>query len=608
MCGIVGIVGSSDVVHVTELLLDGLQKLEYRGYDSAGIYVTNDQKQEHLIKVKGRVADLRNQVSDDVQGSIGIAHTRWATHGEPSINNAHPHVSENGRFYLVHNGVIENYQELKAKYLSTVNFKSDTDSEVAVQLVQYFVDKDNLTTLEALRKTVSLMPDSAYGFLLIDNEQPDKLYVAKRRSPLLIALGDNFNAVCSDALAMIAHTNKFVELHDGEVAVLTSNSVDIQDGNGNHIMRDSYTVDMDVSEADKGAYEHYMLKEIDEQPVVIRRHLTDYFDENKETALEQSLINEMAQADRIYIIAAGTSYHAGLVGKRIIEKLTNIPVEVNIASEFAYNYEIISEQPFFIFISQSGETADLREVLNRINKDGYSSLTITNVKNSTLSREATYTILLKAGPEIAVASTKAYTAQISIEAILAKALGMKLNNFTAQNFDLFGQLSVVANAMQALIDQKDKLRNIAEKYFVNATDAFYIGRGIDYAVSLEASLKLKEISYLHSEGIAAGELKHGPIALIENGTPVVGILTQENVVALTRSNLAETQARGSKVLTIAMKKFAVANDDIVIDDVDELLTPLLSVIPAQLISYYTSLAKGLDVDKPRNLAKSVTVQ
>lgn len=608
MCGIVGIVGSSDVVHVTELLLDGLQKLEYRGYDSAGIYVTNDQKQEHLIKVKGRVADLRNQVSDDVQGSIGIAHTRWATHGEPSINNAHPHVSENGRFYLVHNGVIENYQELKAKYLSTVNFKSDTDSEVAVQLVQYFVDKDNLTTLEALRKTVSLMPDSAYGFLLIDNEQPDKLYVAKRRSPLLIALGDNFNAVCSDALAMIAHTNKFVELHDGEVAVLTSNSVDIQDGNGNHIMRDSYTVDMDVSEADKGAYEHYMLKEIDEQPVVIRRHLTDYFDENKETALEQSLINEMAQADRIYIIAAGTSYHAGLVGKRIIEKLTNIPVEVNIASEFAYNYEIISEQPFFIFISQSGETADLREVLNRINKDGYSSLTITNVKNSTLSREATYTILLKAGPEIAVASTKAYTAQISIEAILAKALGMKLNNFTAQNFDLFGQLSVVANAMQALIDQKDKLRNIAEKYFVNATDAFYIGRGIDYAVSLEASLKLKEISYLHSEGIAAGELKHGPIALIEKGTPVVGILTQENVVALTRSNLAETQARGSKVLTIAMKKFAVANDDIVIDDVDELLTPLLSVIPAQLISYYTSLAKGLDVDKPRNLAKSVTVQ
>lgn len=608
MCGIVGIVGSSDVVHVTELLLDGLQKLEYRGYDSAGIYVTNDQKQEHLIKVKGRVADLRNQVSDDVQGSIGIAHTRWATHGEPSINNAHPHVSENGRFYLVHNGVIENYQELKAKYLSTVNFKSDTDSEVAVQLVQYFVDKDNLTTLEALRKTVSLMPDSAYGFLLIDNEQPDKLYVAKRRSPLLIALGDNFNAVCSDALAMIAHTNKFVELHDGEVAVLTSNSVDIQDGNGNHIMRDSYTVDMDVSEADKGAYEHYMLKEIDEQPVVIRRHLTDYFDENKETALEQSLINEMAQADRIYIIAAGTSYHAGLVGKRIIEKLTNIPVEVNIASEFAYNYEIISEQPFFIFISQSGETADLREVLNRINKDGYSSLTITNVKNSTLSREATYTILLKAGPEIAVASTKAYTAQISIEAILAKALGMKLNNFIAQSFDLFGQLSVVANAMQALIDQKDKLRNIAEKYFVNATDAFYIGRGIDYAVSLEASLKLKEISYLHSEGIAAGELKHGPIALIEKGTPVVGILTQENVVALTRSNLAETQARGSKVLTIAMKKFAVTNDDIVIDDVDELLTPLLSVIPAQLISYYTSLAKGLDVDKPRNLAKSVTVQ
>lgn len=608
MCGIVGIVGSSDVVHVTELLLDGLQKLEYRGYDSAGIYVTNDQKQEHLIKVKGRVADLRNQVSDDVQGSIGIAHTRWATHGEPSINNAHPHVSENGRFYLVHNGVIENYQELKAKYLSNVNFKSDTDSEVAVQLVQYFVDKDNLTTLEALRKTVSLMPDSAYGFLLIDNEQPDKLYVAKRRSPLLIALGDNFNAVCSDALAMIAHTNKFVELHDGEVAVLTSNSVDIQDGNGNHIMRDPYTVDMDASEADKGAYEHYMLKEIDEQPVVIRRHLTDYFDENKEPALEQSLINEMAQADRIYIIAAGTSYHAGLVGKRIIEKLTNIPVEVNIASEFAYNYEIISEQPFFIFISQSGETADLREVLNRINKDGYSSLTITNVKNSTLSREATYTILLKAGPEIAVASTKAYTAQISIEAILAKALGMKLNNFTAQNFDLFGQLSVVANAMQALMDQKDKLRNIAEKYFVNATDAFYIGRGIDYAVSLEASLKLKEISYLHSEGIAAGELKHGPIALIEKGTPVVGILTQGNVVALTRSNLAETQARGSKVLTIAMKKFAVTNDDIVIDDVDELLTPLLSVIPAQLISYYTSLAKGLDVDKPRNLAKSVTVQ
>lgn len=605
MCGIVGVTGNENAV---AMLMEGLRRLEYRGYDSAGIYVNDQSGHDFLVKEKGRVADLANALTPEVQGTTGIAHTRWATHGQPSIANAHPQISADDRFYLVHNGVIENYLELKTKYLADVEFKSETDTEVVVQLIDYFVLHDNLTTLEAFRKVLYLVGDSAYGFLLMDREQPNTLFVAKNKSPLLVGVGNGFNVVCSDAIAMLNYTHDFIEMQDGEIMILTPDKVDIEDEEGHHITRLPFHVNMDASEADKGTYPHYMLKEIDDQPAVMRKLVQTYFDDAGEIDLDTDLLADLKAADRLYIIAAGTSYHAGLVGERLFERLAKVPTEAHVASEFAYNTPILSANPFFIFLSQSGETADSREVLTNIGEAGYHSLTITNVQNSTLSREATYTMLLEAGPEIAVASTKAYTAQIAVEAIVAKALGEANGINAASQFELANQLGLVANGIQALVDQKEVFEKIAQDNFVDQHDAFYIGRGIDYAVSLEASLKLKEITYIHSEGVAAGELKHGPIALIEAGTPVIGLITQSKTAGLTRSNLAETAARGSHIMTIVSKSLANVHDDIILEDVDETLAPLLTIIPAQLISYYTSLLKGLDVDKPRNLAKSVTVQ
>ncbi|GAB6092536.1 glutamine--fructose-6-phosphate transaminase (isomerizing) [Furfurilactobacillus curtus] len=605
MCGIVGVTGNENAV---AMLMEGLRRLEYRGYDSAGIYVNDQNGHDFLVKEKGRVADLANALTPEVQGTTGIAHTRWATHGQPSIENAHPQISADDRFYLVHNGVIENYLELKNKYLADVEFKSETDTEVVVQLIDYFVLHDNLTTLEAFRKVLYLVGDSAYGFLLMDREQPNTLFVAKNKSPLLVGVGNGFNVVCSDAIAMLNYTHDFIEMQDGEIMILTPDKVDIEDEEGHHITRLPFHVNMDASEADKGTYPHYMLKEIDDQPAVMRKLVQTYFNDAGEIDLDSDLLADLKAADRLYIIAAGTSYHAGLVGERLFERLAKIPTEAHVASEFAYNTPILSAKPFFIFLSQSGETADSREVLTNIGEAGYHSLTITNVQNSTLSREATYTMLLEAGPEIAVASTKAYTAQIAVEAIVAKALGEANGTDAASQFELANQLGLVANGIQALVDQKEVFEKIAQDNFVDQHDAFYIGRGIDYAVSLEASLKLKEITYIHSEGVAAGELKHGPIALIEAGTPVIGLITQSKTASLTRSNLAETAARGSHIMTIVSKSLANVHDDIILEDVDETLAPLLTIIPAQLISYYTSLLKGLDVDKPRNLAKSVTVQ
>ncbi|MGV0167799.1 glutamine--fructose-6-phosphate transaminase (isomerizing) [Furfurilactobacillus sp. WILCCON 0119] len=605
MCGIVGVTGNEEAV---TMLMTGLRRLEYRGYDSAGIYVNDQNGADYLVKEKGRVQDLVDALTPAVHGSTGIAHTRWATHGEPSIANAHPQVSADERFYLVHNGVIENYVTLKETYLSDVTFKSSTDTEVVVQLIDRFVREEHLTTLEAFRKVLYLVGDSAYGFLLMDREQPDTLFVAKNKSPLLVGVGDGFNVVCSDAIAMLDYTHDFIEMQDGEIMILTPNHVDIEDAEGHHIDRASFHVDMDASEADKGTYPHYMLKEIDDQPAVMRKLVQTYADPDGAIVLEPELLADLKAADRLYIVAAGTSYHAGLVGERLFERLAKIPTEAYVASEFAYETPLLSDHPFFIFLSQSGETADSREVLTHINELGYHSLTLTNVQNSTLSREATYTMLLQAGPEIAVASTKAYTAQIAVEAMVAKGLGDALARPEAANFDVIGQLGLVANGIQSLVDQKEQFEAVAKTNFVHQRDAFYIGRGLDFAVALEASLKLKEITYIHSEGVAAGELKHGPIALIEAETPVIGIITQAKTAGLTRSNLAETAARGSHIMTIVTKELADRHDDIILPDVDELLSPLLSIIPAQLISYYTSLAKGLDVDKPRNLAKSVTVQ
>jgi glutamine---fructose-6-phosphate transaminase (isomerizing) len=600
MCGIVGYIGMNDS---KEILLKGLEKLEYRGYDSAGIAVMNEDG-VHVFKEKGRIADLRRIVDETVSANIGIGHTRWATHGVPSKSNAHPHQSASGRFTIVHNGVIENYEILKREYLMDVPLKSDTDTEIIVQLVELFVN-DGLNTEEAFRKTLTLLKGS-YALALLDEQNKETIYVAKNKSPLLVGLGDGFNVVASDAMAMLQVTNQFVELMDKEMVIVTKNEVIIKKLNGDVVTRDPFTAELDASDIEKGTYPHYMLKEIDEQPLVIRKIIQNYQDEQGSLTIDQNIIDAMNDADRIYIIAAGTSYHAGLVGKQFIEKIAKIPVEVHISSEFGYNMPLLSEKPLFIFISQSGETADSRAVLVEVKKLGHKALTITNVAGSTLSREADYTLLLHAGPEIAVASTKAYTAQLAVLAILAevtaKSRGMKLD------FDLVHELGIVANAMEMLCDEKDEFESIARDYLATTRNCFFIGRGIDFYVALEGALKLKEISYIQAEGFAGGELKHGTIALIENGTPVIALATQENLNLSIRGNVKEVVARGANPCIISMKGLETEEDRSVIPEVHELLTPLISVIPLQLISYYAALHRGCDVDKPRNLAKSVTVE
>ncbi|MBW3350008.1 glutamine--fructose-6-phosphate transaminase (isomerizing) [Lactobacillus reuteri] len=606
MCGIVGVTGTDKSLSI---LIDGLKRLEYRGYDSAGVYVNDQQGHDYLVKRPGRIANLEAALGEEVHGLAGIGHTRWATHGEPNEANAHPQYSQDERFYLVHNGVIENYADLKKEYLSDVKFVSQTDTEVIVQLVDKFVVESGMSTEAALLKVLRLIsPDSSYAFVLMDKEQPDTLFVAKNKSPLLVGIADGYNMVGSDAMSMIKETNTFMEIGDHELVIVKPDHVTVKDFDGNEIDRPTFKVDMDANAADKGAYPYYMLKEIDEQPAVMRKLVQEYFGDNDVAQINEEMLKDMADADHLYIVGAGTSYHAGLVGARIFEKLCGIPTSVHISSEFAYEQPLLSKKPFFIFLSQSGETADSREVLVNVNKHNWPSLTITNVDKSTLSREATYTELLYAGPEIAVASTKAYTAQIAVEAILAQALGVYMDKQAAKDFDVKHQLGLVANGMQSITDSKKKVEEIASRYLSKSPNAFYIGRGMDWSVSLEAALKLKEISYVQAEGFASGELKHGTIALIEDQTPVIGIITQDRTAGLTRSNLEETQARGANAITIVSRHLAKEDDTFVLPDVDEVLTPLLSVIPAQLLAYYTSLGKGLDVDKPRNLAKSVTVQ
>jgi glutamine---fructose-6-phosphate transaminase (isomerizing) len=600
MCGIVGYIGQQDS---KEILLRGLEKLEYRGYDSAGIAVINNQG-VHLFKEKGRIAQLREIVDPNVEASVGIGHTRWATHGAPSKINAHPHQSSSGRFTLVHNGVIENYAILRREYLQNVELKSDTDTEIVVQIVEKFVN-EGLEVEEAFRKTLSLLKGS-YAIAMLDEQNKDVIYVAKNKSPLLVGLGEGFNVVASDALAMLQVTNQFIELMDKEIVIVTRDSVTIKNLQGDIIERKPFTAELDASDIEKGTYPHYMLKEIDEQPLVIRKLIQEYQDENGELTIDPEIIGAVNEADRIYIVAAGTSYHAGLVGKQFIEKMAKIPVEVHVASEFSYNMPLLSEKPLFIFISQSGETADSRAVLVQVKELGYKSLTITNVPGSTLSREADYTLLLHAGPEIAVASTKAYTAQLAVLAILAavtaKSKGIDID------FDLIKELGIVANAMEVLCDSKDEMETIARQYLSTTRNCFFIGRTIDYYVCLEGALKLKEISYIQAEGFAGGELKHGTIALIENGTPIIALSTQEHVNLSIRGNVKEVVARGANPCIISMKGLETEEDRFVLPKVHELLTPLVSVIPLQLIAYYAALHRDCDVDKPRNLAKSVTVE
>ncbi|MGM0902223.1 MAG: glutamine--fructose-6-phosphate transaminase (isomerizing) [Bacillota bacterium] len=600
MCGIVGYIGYNDS---KEILLKGLEKLEYRGYDSAGIAVINHNGVQ-VFKEKGRIADLREAVDPSVEAQTGIGHTRWATHGVPSKTNSHPHQSASERFTLVHNGVIENYDILKREYLQNVELKSETDTEVIVQLVELFAN-DGLTTEEAFRKTLTLLHGS-YALALIDEQDKETIYVAKNKSPLLVGLGFGFNVVASDAMAMLQVTDKYVELMDKEMVIVRKDEVTIQNLEGEVIKREPYTAELDASDIEKGTYPHYMLKEIDEQPAVMRKIIQNYQDANGELEFDSDIVSAMNEADRIYIIAAGTSYHAGLVGKQFIERLAQIPVEVHISSEFGYNMPLLSKKPLFIFISQSGETADSRQVLVQVKEMGHKSLTITNVPGSTLSREADHTMLLYAGPEIAVASTKAYTAQLAVLAILAevtaKSRGMEVS------FNLVQELGIVANAMEVLRDSKEEFEMIAREYLSTTRNCFFIGRGIDFYVGLEGALKLKEISYIQAEGFAGGELKHGTIALIEEGTPVVALATQKFVNLSIRGNVKEVVARGANPCIISMDGLNMEDDRFVIPEVHELLTPLISVIPMQLISYYAALHRDCDVDKPRNLAKSVTVE
>jgi len=599
MCGIVGYNGSLDA---KEILLKGLEKLEYRGYDSAGIAVHNEEGIT-IFKEKGRIADLRNAVDGDVEAHIGIGHTRWATHGVPNKLNAHPHQSESGRFTLVHNGVIENYHLLKKAYLKGVQVQSETDTEVIVQLVDLF-SQEGLSTVEAFRKTLGLVHGS-YALALLDNEDAETIYVAKNKSPLLVGVGEDFNVVASDAMAMLQVTDQFIELHDKEIVIVKKDSVEITTLDGRKIERQPFTAELDASDIEKGTYPHYMLKEMDEQPGVVRKIIQAY-DRNGELAIDEDILDAVTAADRIYIIAAGTSYHAGLVGKQYFEKIAGIPVEVHISSEFGYNMPILSEKPLFIFISQSGETADSRQVLVKITELGHPTLTVTNVPGSTLSRESDYTLLLHAGPEIAVASTKAYVAQIAVLSIAAyvagKARGRNID------FDLKQELAIVANGIQSIVDSKEVMEEIAEDYLKIARNAFFIGRNVDFCVSLEGALKLKEISYIQAEGFAGGELKHGTIALIEEGTPVFALVTQEQVALNIRGNVKEVVARGANACIIAMEGLEEDGDTLIIPRVHPLLTPLVSVVPLQLISYYAALHRRCDVDKPRNLAKSVTVE
>ncbi len=600
MCGIVGYIGQNDT---KEVLLNGLEKLEYRGYDSAGIAIENEQG-VNLFKVKGRIAALREKVDHNVSSTMGIGHTRWATHGAPNEDNAHPHQSASGKFTIVHNGVIENYVDIRKEYLSDVTLKSDTDTEIVVQLVEKMYEETG-DTAAAFRKAVSLLTGS-YALAMIDKDDKETIFVAKNKSPLLVGIGEGFNVVASDAMATLRETDTYKEIRDKEIVIVRRDKVEIQLLDGTVVERDSFKTEIDAADTEKGTYDHFMLKETDEQPFVIRKIIQHYQDEAEQIKMDPAIRNAMMNADRIYIVAAGTSYNAGLVGKQFIENLAQIPVEVHIASEFAYNMPLLSEKPLFIFLSQSGETADSRAVLVKIKELGHPALTITNVPGSTLSREADFTLPLYAGPEIAVASTKAYTAQMAVMLLLAvdAAQGKEIT----LDFNPLQELAIVANAMEVLTDQKETFETLAQSYLSESRNAFFIGRGVDYFVCVEGSLKLKEISYIQAEGFAGGELKHGTIALIEEGTPVIALATQSSLNHSIRGNVQEVNARGANTLLISMKGLEHDEDAFVIPAVHELLTPLASVVPLQLLAYYAAVQRGADVDKPRNLAKSVTVE
>ncbi len=613
MCGIIGYIGHKKA---SPILLNGLLRLEYRGYDSAGIS-TVEKNGLSIMKDKGRVKNLYNLDGiNDLTGTIGIAHTRWATHGKPSKENAHPHLDNSDSFAVVHNGIIENYNELK-KFLADngYTFRSQTDSELIPNLIHYYYSKDeqndNQKVLRAVQKTCMDLKGS-FALQVISKFMPDNMIVIRKDSPLVIGKGDAENYISSDIPTILSYTKDFYLLNDYEFAVLSRDNVEFYDINLNKIVKPLKSIDWDINSADKNGYEDYMLKEIFEQPNAVRETIGSRLPENEPCNFEDLKFTKefLSTINKMYIVACGTAMHAGLSGKSAIEKLCNIPVTVDIASEFRYRNPIIDKNTLCIYISQSGETADTIAALKLAKSKGATTLAISNVIGSSITREADYCIYTHAGPEIAVASTKAYTSQVVLLDILAVYFAEILSTTPILQLQ---NIKKEILALPAKIDEalkcSDRIKTFANKIY-QEKDIFFLGRGTDYNTALEGSLKLKEISYIHSEAYAAGELKHGPIALIENGITVIGIMTDKLLVEKSISNLQEVITRGAKTLVVTNQNLPANNFEtiITVPDTDTLLSPILAIVPLQLLSYYISKAKGLDVDKPRNLAKSVTVE
>ena len=616
MCGIVGYIGNQKAAPI---LLAGLTKLEYRGYDSAGIAVMENGKIE-VQKDKGRVSNLyKIEEIDNLKGSIGIAHTRWATHGIPSKENAHPHIDNTKKFAVVHNGIIENYVELRKELESEgYSFYSQTDTEVIPNLIQYFYDKDDKNDELKIVRAVKKATDKLIGSFAIEvlcNENPDIMVVVRKDSPLVIGKGNKENYIASDIPAILSYTKDFYLLENLEFALLSRENIRFFDKDLNEFNKKSDTITWNAMAADKNGYEDYMLKEIYEQPTAIRETIGTRVNEGICKFDELDFTKEyLSSLKQIYIVACGTAMHAGLAVKSTIEKMSRIHTEVDIASEFRYRDPLVDEKTLCIFITQSGETADTIAALKLCKEKGAKTLAVTNVIGSSITREADYSIYTHAGPEIAVASTKAYTSQITLLVLLAMYFAQILNIMEKEELSsIIKEMLALPNKVEEVLKSTEQIKEIA-KHMYKEKDVFYLGRGIDYTTAQEASLKVKEISYIHSESYAGGELKHGTIALIEKGINVIGIMTDKNLVKKTVSNMEEIITRGAITTVVLSEEVAkdlntdIFTNVIVVPDTEIYLSPIITIVPLQLLAYYISKEKGLDVDKPRNLAKSVTVE
>ncbi|PQL21102.1 glutamine--fructose-6-phosphate transaminase (isomerizing) [Veillonella denticariosi JCM 15641] len=610
MCGIVGYIGFNQA---SDFLLDGMAKLEYRGYDSAGIAVIGPENVIKIQKKVGRLSNLETIVkADPNEGTVGIGHTRWATHGRPSDMNAHPHASEDGKFAVVHNGIIENYMPLKEELIAKgYHFKSETDTEVVAHLLEDMYDGDFVGTVRRMLNRV----DGAYALEIICADEPDKIICTKKENPLVIGLGKGENFVASDIPAIINYTRDTYILNDGELAIVTRDNVAVFDREGNAVDKEVFHVNWNAEAAEKGGYEHFMLKEIHDQPKAVRDTFGTHISEDGKTAVFDELnwtADDVASFNKILIVACGTAYHAGLVTKQYIESLARIPVSVEIASEYRYSNPLTDDKTLCIVISQSGETSDTLAALKEAKRLGAKSLAITNVVGSSISREADNTVYTWAGPEISVASTKAYTTQLVAGLLFAVYLGQLNGKMDARlGMDILSGIKELPNLIHEIFEVDEDMKAFAKHYGFKS-DAFFLGRAIDYAVAMEGALKLKEISYIHAEAYAGGELKHGTLALIEEGVPVIALATQEDVYDKMISNIREVKAREAIVIGIGMK-----GDDELSKHVDhtiyvpranKFIAPILAVVPLQLLAYYAAITRGADVDKPRNLAKSVTVE